>query len=303
MSPDTAAIAPETASITNTMFGAAPSIPAQAPPHTVAVTIIRPGLSKAILGDAPVFYTEEALRDSVPLWNGATCFCDHWPKSVRNIVGVFFDPYYEDGVKAKLRLTDPATFEFVNQIIADAAQGLPVPDVGLSADVGITYSRVDDRVEVTGITSAISADMVFAPAAGGSFDRVLNSLGDKIPPSPEELAEKRIRDLQSANDKLRAQLQNQDASLQEAVQAYRAAILEANPLILPEMVDGATLADIQASLKNAQKLVERVRENIEPPPKGTPPEIPAGAPGRVEPDLSTLSPDELIRRGLEKRRT
>ena len=51
MSPETAAPAVEATRITNTMFGVAPTIPEQAPPHTVAVTIIKPGLSKALLGE------------------------------------------------------------------------------------------------------------------------------------------------------------------------------------------------------------------------------------------------------------
>jgi hypothetical protein len=194
-------------------------------------------------------------------------------------------------------------FTFLNQVIADNAQGLPVPNVGLSADLDAVWQQpADDHVEVTKIVNVFSADLVFAPAAGGSFDRVLNSLGDLIPTPPEVLLaegfEKRVRDLQSANDKLRTQLQNQTASLQEAVVAHKAAITAMNPDIPPEMITGATLTELNASLKNAQQLVEQVRQNLA---RKGPAEIPAGAPGRVPVDLSKLTPDEKIKKGLELR--
>jgi len=69
----------------------------------VEVTIIKPGPAKACLDQKPVSYTEQALRDSLPLWEGAACFCDHWNKSVRNIAGVFFAPWYDERVAALLR--------------------------------------------------------------------------------------------------------------------------------------------------------------------------------------------------------
>ena len=292
-----------TTKMVNTTESAAPSIPAQCQPHTIAVTLMKPGLSKATIQGLPVLYTEEALRNSLPLWNGITCFCDHFNKSVRNIIGVFFDPYYEDGVKAKLRLTDAPMFTFVNQVITDSAKGLPVPNIGLSADLDAVWQQpADDHVEVTKIVNVFSTDLVFAPAAGGSFDRVLNSLGDLIPPpadpTPQVKDDKRVRDLQSACDKLRTQLQNQTGLTQEAMVANRAALAALNPDVPPEMLTGETVAELNASLKNAQNLVEQVRQNLA---RKTPAEIPAGAPGRVPVDYSKLTPDQKIKRGLELR--
>ena len=288
----------------NTIESATPTIPTPAPPHTIAVTLIKPGLSKATIQGLPVLYTEEALRNSLPLWNGITCFCDHFNKSVRNIIGVFFDPYYEDGVKARLRLTDAPMFTFVNQVICDTAKGLAVPNVGLSADLDAVWQQpADDHVEVTKIVNVFSTDLVFAPAAGGSFDRVLNSLGDLIPPpaespTPQVKDDKRVRDLQSTADKLRTQLQNQTATLQEAMVAHRAALAALNPDVPPEMLTGESVAELTASLKNAQNLVEQVRQNLA---RKAPAEIPAGAPGRVPVDFSKLTPDQKIKRGLELR--
>ena len=144
--------------------------------HVVDVTIIRPGEARVTFDGAPVSYTEEALQSSLPLWEGAACFCDHFNKSVRNIAGVFFSPWYDDGVKAKLRFIDDTLYGMVARIVADRDVGLPVPDIGISADIAINGEPTDNTFQVTEISQVISADIVFSPAAGGSFDRILNAV-------------------------------------------------------------------------------------------------------------------------------
>jgi hypothetical protein len=65
----------------------------------------------------------------------------------------------------------------IDQIIEDRDNGLPVPNIGLSADLLAGY-YVDGQTRVaTEISSVYSVDAVFYPASGGSFDRVLNSVG------------------------------------------------------------------------------------------------------------------------------
>lgn len=142
----------------------------------VEVTIIKPGPSLVMFDDKPVVYPDDTLIDSVPLWQGAACFCDHWNKSVRNMAGVFFAPWYEDGVRAHLRFIDDSLYYLVAQIIRDRSAGETVPDIGLSADIMCSAVENDEAIEVTGITQVISADIVFRPAAGGSFDRILNAV-------------------------------------------------------------------------------------------------------------------------------
>lgn len=148
--------------------------------HVVEVTIIRPGEAKVTFDGAQVSYSEDALQSSLPLWEGAACFCDHFNKSVRNLSGVFFSPWYDDGVKAKLRFIDDGLYSMIARIVADREEGLAVPDIGISADIAINgASSITDDVatfQVSEISQVISADIVFSPAAGGSFDRILNSV-------------------------------------------------------------------------------------------------------------------------------
>lgn len=311
-----------------------------APRRIIEVTIIKPGPAGVKVGGVHVSYSEEALKKSLPLWEGAAAFCDHFNKSVRNLAGVYFSPWWDEGVKAKLRFTDDVMYHLVEQIIQDREQGLPVPDIGISADIGIKGMPSDHAIEVQEITHVVSADIVFSPAAGGSFDRVLNSVVSRygiqmsqassgeqygIPglqnqadagSSPIPLGEseeemvpvKRVRDLQSTNDKLRAQIRNEQeivsekdrlisglqSDLEVAVAKYREYLLAQHPEIPPELVKGNTIEEISESFLEAQKVVGRVHQHLEE-------SIPAGAPARSGIDISALSPREKIEYGLRKR--
>jgi hypothetical protein len=300
------------------------------PNHVIEVTIIKPGPAKVKVGGVQVSYSEEALKKSLPFWEGAAAFCDHFNKSVRNLAGVYFSPWWDEGVKAKLRFTDDTLYHLVEQIIQDREQGLPVPDIGISADIGIKGVKSDHTVEVQEITHVVSADIVFSPAAGGSFDRVLNQVRQQlgIPDGRNEGQrikeesnkeqgacsqslvpyEKRVRDLQSTNDKLRAQIKNQQELVSEkdrlisglqsdlgvAVAKYREYLLAQHQEIPPELVKGNTIEEINDSFIEAQKVVERVHQHLEE-------SIPAGAPARSDTDISALSPKEKIKYGLRRR--
>jgi len=286
--------------------------------NSVLVTIIKPGEFNSASG--PVRYSEEVLRASIPLWEGAACFCDHFNKSVRNIVGVFYNPYYDEGVKASLRIIDPSLYQFVTQLIHDHENSLPVPDVGISADINVRYAHTDDVMDVTKINRVISADIVFSPAAGGSFDRVLNAAGISLAqeeqnepepgssPPPGEGAESeeelvpvtRVRDLQSTADKLRADLKEKETltmrlqqDIGEAVSKYRDVLLKANPSIPEELIQGNSIEELDSSVEKAHAVVEKIVSNIEETSR-----IPAGAPVRAGTDISALSPAEKVAYGL-----
>ena len=293
----------------------------------IEATIIKPGLAKVITCDGkPVTYTEQALLNSVPLWESATCFVDHWNKSVRNIAGVFFSPWYDQGVKAKLRFLDETLYNLVARIVKDRDAGLPVPDVGLSADILVNGTSSETAFTVNEVTGVISADIVFSPAAGGSFDRVLNSVMQDLgipnkaaepTPTPDTAAPtlanaavqaegelvpiKRVRDLQSTTDRLRNQVKDQEstimrlqADLGSAVARYRQATEIAYPEIPADMIQGATVAEVDASLKNAQAVVDQVKQHLMD-------RVPAGAPVRKGPDPASMSPKDLIAYGLRQR--
>jgi len=282
--------------------------------HTILVTIIKP--TEADTPKGKFTYPEEVLKNSVPLWHGATAFCDHFNKSVRNIAGVYLDPFYEDGVKAKLRFLDNNLYRLACQIIQDKKQGLAVPDVGISADVEVAYKSQDHSFEVTQISRVISADIVFSPAAGGAFERVLNAAGLSTASKPENQPESgsttilesenelvplaRLRDLQSQNDKLRAELQNQkhlQESLDYALARFREALTLAYPSIPEELISGRTVDEVDASLLKAKTVVEKIKSNLE----DSRTRIPAGAPPRTGIDIESLSSLDKIKYGIAKK--
>jgi uncharacterized protein (DUF3084 family) len=84
--------------------------------------------------------------------------------------------------------------------------------------------------------------------------------------------------------------------LSQAVAAYKEKVVQANPGVLAELITGDTVEEVDESLKNAQAIVERVRQEMEAQASKT--RIPAGAPQRAPLDLSALSPREKIQYGL-----
>ena len=308
---------PEPYGVKHELMEAQPTV-SDLPSHSLEVTIIKPGETKVTLDGKPVVYPEEVLKDSLPLWDGATAFCDHFDKSVRNIVGVFYQPWWDNGIKAKLRVLDDNVYNFLSQLVADREANLPIPDVGISADLQVATLSRDDVVDVTQILRVNSADIVFSPAAGGSFDRVLNAAGISLPQerqnepetgsSPEKGAESeeelvpvtRVRDLQSSNDKLRADLKEKETltmrlqqDMGEAVSKYRDVLLKANPGIPEELIQGNSIEELSSSVEKANAVVEKIKSHIEESGR-----IPAGAPVRSGPDFSAMSPAEKVAYGL-----
>ena len=81
-------------------------------------------------------------------------------------------------------------------------------------------------------------------------------------------------------------------ALAQAVASYKAMVIEQNPGVLAELITGDTIEEIDGSLKNAQAIIERVRQELEAEVART--KVPAGAPQRAPLDLSALSPREKI---------
>lgn len=139
------------------------------------VICIRPGKANGVEFSAGV------LKDAVNLFENANVFVDHggmfeFTRSVRDLAGVITQARYQEtkGITARLRLMTPSGWleGFLRQLVADRDKGLPVPRVGLSADLYLR--RKGGNVEE--IRRVNSVDIVFDPAAGGSFERVLNSV-------------------------------------------------------------------------------------------------------------------------------
>lgn len=81
-------------------------------------------------------------------------------------------------------------------------------------------------------------------------------------------------------------------NLAKAVASYRTLVIESNPGILAELIAGETVDEVDQSLKNARRIIERVKQELETEARKT--RVPAGAPPRTPFDLSVLSPREKI---------
>jgi hypothetical protein len=117
-------------------------------------------------------------------------------------------------------------------------------------------------------------------------------------------------DLKAANDELQrriAQLEEGIASrdgelaalresLASAAAKYRASALAAEPGVPGELVKGETVEDIESSLNAARDIVAKVRQQLDTEVAAG--SVPAGAPPRMPPDLSALSPAEKIAHAL-----
>jgi hypothetical protein len=85
-----------------------------------------------------------------------------------------------------------------------------------------------------------------------------------------------------------------------AVARYRALAIEHSPELPEGLVTGDTIEEVDAALERARGTVARVRGHIESQAQAS--RVPAGAPERSSPDLSSLSAEEKIRMGLNTER-
>jgi chromosome segregation ATPase len=85
-------------------------------------------------------------------------------------------------------------------------------------------------------------------------------------------------------------------SLTEAITAYKGLVIQANPGLTSELITGETVDKVNASLEKAKGVIEAVRKSLEAERAGA--KVPAGAPPRTPPDLSSLSPIEKIKHAI-----
>jgi len=87
------------------------------------------------------------------------------------------------------------------------------------------------------------------------------------------------------------------------VSAYKELVLVTNPLLPREMISGSTIEELTASIQKANSLVDAVKTSLAAVQEQV--KIPAGAPPRKEPDISSMSTVEKINYGMEqaKRKT
>lgn len=151
----------------------------------VEVTLIRPGLSKNGL-----LYGEKVLQESLPLWEGCVALADHVSEgkaaSVRDVVGSYSGIHYEEGIRGMLHFFSQARdlWQTVVEMLREREAGRPGPNIGISADMFVEREPANYQgrrvFNVTKILKVNSADVVVDPSAGGSFDRIVESVKEEV---------------------------------------------------------------------------------------------------------------------------
>jgi predicted nuclease with TOPRIM domain len=119
----------------------------------------------------------------------------------------------------------------------------------------------------------------------------------------------RIAELQAEGEALRAERSNLTKQLTQltqlrethtkAVAKYLDAVKLANTSLPGDVIAGATIEEIDASVARAQAIAESVKKSIEAQARQT--RVPAGAPPRGEISLEGLSPREKIAAGIQQK--
>ncbi|MGH2541765.1 MAG: hypothetical protein ACRDIB_03150, partial [Ardenticatenaceae bacterium] len=158
-------------------------------PETAAayeIVIITPGAGNGYEWPA------EVLAGGAPLFESATSFTNHEREDVRanrpggraldDICGVVYDARWDatrQAILATWRASGPRgpwTASMIEQLLQDREAGLPVPDVGISAD--LTFTHRNQRA--TRLVKVHSVDVVWNAARGPhyaqAFARIANSV-------------------------------------------------------------------------------------------------------------------------------
>jgi DNA repair ATPase RecN len=118
--------------------------------------------------------------------------------------------------------------------------------------------------------------------------------------------DKRIAELQAsvsvvqqAAEKAAAELTLAKQAHTKAVSKYLDAVKLANPTLPADVITGATIEDIDATVAKASSIATAVKATMEAQAKAA--QVPAGAPPRGEISLEGLTPKEKIAAGIKKK--
>ncbi len=163
-------------------------------PREYRARLIRAGRIRNAIDEPGAFIVEaEALKTAVDrgLFNGLACFIDHadWLNgiSLKNLFGSWHSITYDEtetAVMGTLRYYDnDATrpiADLFDQILADAQDGQPIPDVGVSLVFYPIWTAVSDGPKLlSGFKKIESGDLVFTPAADGRILEALSAIKQK----------------------------------------------------------------------------------------------------------------------------
>lgn len=119
-----------------------------------------------------------------------------------------------------------------------------------------------------------------------AIDRI-NELKQLVADKDEQLSA-----LEQAKAGIEEKAASISSSLSEAITAYKGLVIQLNPEVLEELITGESIETVNESLSQAKALLSRVREGVEAQISLT--RVPSGAPGRMAPNFSALSPREKI---------
>jgi hypothetical protein len=118
------------------------------------------------------------------------------------------------------------------------------------------------------------------------------------PPAELEQLQAQLTRLETQRAAYETQVVTLKGNLAQAVGKYRTKLLAESPEVPEELVKGDTPEEVDASFAAARQVVERIKQRLETQTSAE--RVPAGAPARGLPDLSSLSPAEKIAYGLAR---
>ena len=127
------------------------------------------------------------------------------------------------------------------------------------------------------------------------LDELLTLARTRISGLEESLSAKEVEmaTLQAAVRSLESKLKSSETDLAGAVEGYRTMVTRANTDILPELIAGKTLPEIESSLRQARAIVDRVKQGLEAGRDGD--RYPAGMPERGDLNVSLSARDKITR--------
>ena len=144
----------------------------------------------------------------------------------------------------------------------------------------------DDIIEPESLSAEKNEELAEA------IDRI-NELEQQVAGKDEQLSV-----LKQAEADFEERMANISSSLSEAVAAYKDLVVQSTPEVLEELITGDSIEAVNESVNQAKALVSRVREGVEAQISLI--KVPSGAPGRIAPDFSGLSPREKIQYAIGK---
>jgi chromosome segregation ATPase len=142
--------------------------------------------------------------------------------------------------------------------------------------------------------AAITAQLREEQAARAAIEATLAQKDARIAELETSLTEAK-----QAGEAAAAELTHVKEAHGKAVAKYLGAIRIANPAIPQDVISGATIDEIDASLARAASIADSVKASLEAQAKQT--RVPAGAPQRGEISLEGLSPREKIAAGIQQK--